>query len=178
MVDKVSGRRPVTAPKVEGETSTATDQAVIDAQQPGGWKPPQNVGQIDTSSNSFQVKGGSRVQGVALSLQGEEGFNHRLFMLSEQNGMEWAAVLARRTIQQQVPLVIADAALDGELAATMPHTTRAALCVPLFVGEGPGASKLTKAEELGVPILDEAGFAHLLETGELPATGDQVTNTE
>jgi DNA ligase (NAD+) len=40
----------------------------------------------------------------------------------------------------------------------------------VVVGEGPGAAKLAKAEELGVPILDEAGFAHLLETGELPAT--------
>ncbi len=38
----------------------------------------------------------------------------------------------------------------------------------LVVGEGPGASKLSKAEELGIPILDEAGFEHLLETGELP----------
>jgi DNA ligase (NAD+) len=38
----------------------------------------------------------------------------------------------------------------------------------LVVGEGPGASKLTKAEELGVPILDQAGFEHLLDTGELP----------
>jgi DNA ligase (NAD+) len=38
----------------------------------------------------------------------------------------------------------------------------------VVVGESPGASKLSKAEELGVPILDEAGFAHLLETGELP----------
>ncbi|HYZ99177.1 MAG TPA: NAD-dependent DNA ligase LigA, partial [Acidimicrobiales bacterium] len=40
----------------------------------------------------------------------------------------------------------------------------------VVVGESPGASKLTKAEELGVPVLDEAGFRHLLETGELPAT--------
>ena len=39
----------------------------------------------------------------------------------------------------------------------------------VVVGESPGASKLTKAEELGVPILDEAGFEHLLATGELPA---------
>ena len=31
------------------------------------------------------------------------------------------------------------------------------------------ASKVTKAEELGVPVLDEAGFVSLLETGELPA---------
>ena len=38
----------------------------------------------------------------------------------------------------------------------------------VVVGDGPGASKLTKAEELGVPILDEAGFEHLLQTGELP----------
>jgi DNA ligase (NAD+) len=39
----------------------------------------------------------------------------------------------------------------------------------VVVGEGPGASKVTKAEALGVPMLDEAGFEHLLETGELPA---------
>ena len=28
---------------------------------------------------------------------------------------------------------------------------------------------MTKAEGLGVPVLDEAGFLALLETGELPA---------
>ena len=38
----------------------------------------------------------------------------------------------------------------------------------VVAGEAPGAAKLTKAQELGVPILDEAQFAHLLETGELP----------
>jgi DNA ligase (NAD+) len=38
----------------------------------------------------------------------------------------------------------------------------------VVVGREPGASKLSKAEELGVPILDEAGFARLLETGTLP----------
>jgi DNA ligase (NAD+) len=40
----------------------------------------------------------------------------------------------------------------------------------LVVGESAGASKLTKAESLGVPIIDEAGFLTLLETGELPTT--------
>jgi DNA ligase (NAD+) len=39
----------------------------------------------------------------------------------------------------------------------------------VVVGAEPGASKLTKAESLGVPVLDEAGFRHVLETGELPA---------
>ncbi|MBX3312910.1 MAG: NAD-dependent DNA ligase LigA [Actinobacteria bacterium] len=40
----------------------------------------------------------------------------------------------------------------------------------LVVGESPGASKVTKAETLGVPILDLAGFERLLDTGELPAS--------
>ena len=38
----------------------------------------------------------------------------------------------------------------------------------LVVGDEPGSSKLTKATELGVPIIDAAGFLKLLETGELP----------
>ncbi len=38
----------------------------------------------------------------------------------------------------------------------------------LVVGESPGASKLTKAEANGVPIIDEQGFEHLLATGHLP----------
>ncbi len=38
----------------------------------------------------------------------------------------------------------------------------------LVVGAEPGASKVTKAEEAGVPVIDEAGFLELLETGELP----------
>jgi DNA ligase (NAD+) len=38
----------------------------------------------------------------------------------------------------------------------------------VVVGDNPGASKVTKAEQLGVPILDEAGFERLLETGERP----------
>ena len=37
----------------------------------------------------------------------------------------------------------------------------------VVVGEGPGAAKLTKAEDLGVPVLNEQAFEHLLETGEL-----------
>lgn len=43
----------------------------------------------------------------------------------------------------------------------------------LVVGEGPGASKLSRAEELGVPVIDEKAFAQLLETGEVPRTGRQ-----
>ena len=38
----------------------------------------------------------------------------------------------------------------------------------VVVGADPGAAKLTRAQELGVPVLDEAAFAQLLTTGELP----------
>ncbi|HET7721018.1 MAG TPA: BRCT domain-containing protein, partial [Acidimicrobiales bacterium] len=39
----------------------------------------------------------------------------------------------------------------------------------VVVGEAPGQAKITKAEELKVPVLDEAGFRHLLDTGEVRA---------
>lgn len=39
----------------------------------------------------------------------------------------------------------------------------------VVLGESPGASKVTKAEQLGIPVLDEAGFEELLQTGELPS---------
>jgi len=53
----------------------------------------------------------------------------------------------------------------------------------VVVGDGPGASKLTKAEDLGVPILDEAGFTELLATGRVPgvepdAEPDDTTEPE
>ncbi len=43
----------------------------------------------------------------------------------------------------------------------------------VVVGAEPGHAKLTKAQELNVPILDEAGFAHLLETGEVRPAAPQ-----
>jgi len=38
----------------------------------------------------------------------------------------------------------------------------------VVAGADPGQAKLTRAGELGIPVLDQAGFEHLLETGELP----------
>jgi DNA ligase (NAD+) len=39
----------------------------------------------------------------------------------------------------------------------------------VVVGAEPGAAKLAKAEQLGVPVIDEAAFAWLLDSGELPS---------
>ncbi len=47
----------------------------------------------------------------------------------------------------------------------------------VVVGAEPGQAKLTRATDLGVPILDQAGFEHLLETGELP-TGGRASASE
>jgi DNA ligase (NAD+) len=43
----------------------------------------------------------------------------------------------------------------------------------VVAGSEPGAAKLAKAAELGVPVLDEAAFATLLDTGELPGADDE-----
>jgi DNA ligase (NAD+) len=39
----------------------------------------------------------------------------------------------------------------------------------VVLGDAPGAAKLAKASQLGIPILDESGFVRLLENGELMA---------
>lgn len=39
----------------------------------------------------------------------------------------------------------------------------------VVLGEAPGAAKITKARELGVPVLNEEQFVELLETGSLPS---------
>jgi DNA ligase (NAD+) len=38
----------------------------------------------------------------------------------------------------------------------------------VVVGSEPGLAKLTKANELGVPVIDEEAFEDLLETGQMP----------
>ncbi|MDO8361352.1 MAG: NAD-dependent DNA ligase LigA [Actinomycetota bacterium] len=48
----------------------------------------------------------------------------------------------------------------------------------VVVGADPGASKLTKAADLGIPVLDLAGFQHVLATGELPPAGDEPATGE
>jgi len=39
----------------------------------------------------------------------------------------------------------------------------------VVLGTDPGAAKLKKAEELGIPIVEGARFQDLLDTGEVPS---------
>jgi DNA ligase (NAD+) len=58
------------------------------------------------------------------------------------------------------------AARGGKSPGTVSKRTFA-----VVVGASPGASKVAKAEQLGIPMVDGGSFAALLETGGLPAGG-------
>lgn len=47
----------------------------------------------------------------------------------------------------------------------------------VVLGDSPGAAKLSKAQQLGIPVIDEAGFLQLLETGLLPENPAQQSET-
>ena len=61
----------------------------------------------------------------------------------------------------------AEAAVLARGGTSPGSVSKKTFCV--VAGEAPGASKLTKAESLGIAILDAGAFEALLETGTLPA---------
>ena len=92
--------------------------------------------------STVQMLNPARVHAMTLSLLDEDGFTHRSFTPNGEAECPWAAPLARRAMQQQVPLIISDATQDADLAAVLPKGLRSALCVPLFVGDGPARGAL------------------------------------
>jgi DNA ligase (NAD+) len=58
----------------------------------------------------------------------------------------------------------AEAAIVARGGSSPGSVSKKTYCV--VVGESPGAAKVTKAEQLGIPMVDASGFAALLETGE------------
>jgi len=99
------------------------------------------LGQIVDST--VQMLGSTRVHGMALSLSNGSAFDHRCFMLDDVGECAWAAPLAQRVMRQQTPLIIGDVARDPDLEAVVPEGLHAALCVPLFIGEGPARGALS-----------------------------------
>ena len=62
----------------------------------------------------------------------------------------------------------AEAAIVARGGTSPGTVSKKTYCV--VVGDAPGQSKLTRAAELGVPLVPAAGFAHLLATGEWTST--------
>ena len=62
----------------------------------------------------------------------------------------------------------AEAAVIARGGSSPSAVSKKTFCV--VVGSAPGASKLTKAEALAIPMLDAADFVSLLETGDLPTS--------
>lgn len=104
--------------------------------------------------------------------------NRRLVARLEEAGVKVAdepgPSAASATVLEGVTLVVSgtlegfsreEAAAAIEAAGGKATGSVSAKTLALVVGEGPGASKLTKAQELGVPIIDEAGFVELLSKG-------------
>jgi DNA ligase (NAD+) len=98
----------------------------------------------------------------------------------ERAGVEFGLVEVSRLSQHLAgKAVVVTGALDGYTRESAEAAIKdrggkspgsvSAKTFALVVGADPGASKLAKAHDLGVPILDLAGFEHLLATGELPA---------
>jgi len=60
----------------------------------------------------------------------------------------------------------AEAAIKGRGGKSPGSVSKKTFAV--VAGSEPGAAKIGKADELGVPVVDESGFAALLDSGELP----------
>ena len=94
-------------------------------------------------------------------------------------GVEFGLVEVSRLPQNLVgKAVVVTGALEGYTRESAEEAIKArggkspgsvsAKTFAVVVGTDPGASKLTKARDLGIPILDLSGFEHLLATGALP----------
>lgn len=93
--------------------------------------------------STVQTLGRERVHGMTLSLRVDGEMIHHSYAPDGRNDRAWAAPLARRTMLQQVPLMISDATQHNDFAMLIGHRLRSALCVPLFVGDGAPRGALT-----------------------------------
>ncbi|MFO7167151.1 MAG: ATP-binding protein [Chloroflexota bacterium] len=95
---------------------------------------------VDSTVHTF---GAERIHAMALSLELDGVMKHHTYSADGSGHCPWAEPLTRRVMQQQVPVIAADAALDAEIAEIADAGVRSVLSVPLFVGDGPPRGALT-----------------------------------
>lgn len=93
--------------------------------------------------STVQVLGPTRIHAMTLSLQNEGVFDHRSWTSDGRADCPWAAPLAKRAMEQRVPMIISDTNVETELAKMLPAVIRSVLCVPLFIEEGQPKGALT-----------------------------------
>lgn len=121
---------------------------------------------------------GEVIAGSVVDFFGQEG-NRALIEAFRQAGLNFQGPQASTLPQTLVGLaVVVTGTLEGfsregaeeaikERGGKSPGSV-SKKTTAVVVGDAPGAAKLNKARELGIPILDEAQFVQLLETGQLP----------
>ena len=148
----VAGIGPVIAASVADFLALPANRAVIDKLRtagvslaepgipPGGLRAAGPAGTPADQAGSSGDVGGSTLEGKSVVVTGTvEGFTRE---------EAEAAILAR----------------GGKSPGSVSAKTFA-----LVLGADPGAAKLKKAEEIGIPVVDGDDFEELLETGDLPA---------
>lgn len=93
--------------------------------------------------STVQTFGGERTYAVVLTLQTDGSLDNRMYARDKQLQAQWVEPLIRRVMRDQTPAVVADSALDSDLAEISRIGLRSIICVPLFVGDGPPRGALT-----------------------------------
>jgi len=93
--------------------------------------------------STVQTFGAERTHAVVLTLATDGTLTNRVYARDGQMRPQWVEPLIRRVMHDQVPAVIADAALNAGLGAISRSGLRSVICVPLFVGDGPPRGALT-----------------------------------
>lgn len=99
------------------------------------------LGQIVDSA--VQTFGSERTHAVVLTLATDGALTNRMYTADGRLQPSAVEPLIRRVMQEQVPAVVADAALEPSLGEMSRSGLRSVLCVPLFVGEGAPRGALT-----------------------------------
>ncbi|MGA9078312.1 MAG: NAD-dependent DNA ligase LigA [Acidimicrobiales bacterium] len=143
----------------------AADEAELSAVEGVGAVIAQSVGAFFAEEANRAVIDKLRDAGVSFASDRHRGVAHLAQTLSGRSVVVTGTLHGFTRDEAEAAIVARGGKSPGSVSA---KTTA------LVVGAEPGVSKTAKADALGVPVLDEAGFVRLLETGET-GPGGSVT---